>query len=198
MDTWKSDAVPACQRGPETLLGLCAPFLINAFIFIGCMAEVWKRETNGANKQAHCILNICNLLARIGLISSKHATASQNWTTTGKILPSFRCFYFYCNVFFFNCDFQVTHFCTCHSQVFYYNDVIMSAMASQITSLTIVYSTVYSGADQRKHQSSASLAFVRGIYRWPVNSPHKGPVTRKMFLFDDIIMCGMCYWDLFR
>ena len=57
----------------------------------------------------------------------------------------------------------------------------MCAMASQITSLTIVYSTVYSGVDQRKNQSSASLAFVRGIHRWPVNSPHKWPVTRKMF-----------------
>ena len=57
----------------------------------------------------------------------------------------------------------------------------MGAMASQITSLTIVYSTVYSGADQRKHQSSASLAFVRGIHRWLVNSPHKCPVTRKCF-----------------
>ena len=55
----------------------------------------------------------------------------------------------------------------------------MSAMAYQITSLTIVYSTVYSGTYQRKHQSSASLAFVRGIHRWPANSPHKGPVTRK-------------------
>ena len=55
----------------------------------------------------------------------------------------------------------------------------MSAMASQITSLTIVYSTVYTGADQRKHQSSASLAFVRGIHRWPVNSPHKGPVNEE-------------------
>ena len=64
----------------------------------------------------------------------------------------------------------------------------MSFMASQITSLTIVYSTVYSGADQRKHQSSASLAFVRGIHRGPVNSPHKWPVTRKMFPFDDVIM----------
>ena len=70
----------------------------------------------------------------------------------------------------------------------HYNDVIMSAMASQITSLTIVYSTVYSGANQRKHQSSASLAFVRGIHRGPVNSPHKGPVARKIFPFDDIIM----------
>ena len=57
-----------------------------------------------------------------------------------------------------------------------------------MNSLTIVYSTVYSGADQRKHQSSASLAFVRGIHRWPVNSRHKRPVTRKMFLLDDVIM----------
>ena len=65
----------------------------------------------------------------------------------------------------------------------------MSAIASQTTSLTIVYSTVYPGADQSKHQSSsASLAFVWGIHRWPVNSPHKWPVTRKMFPFDDVIM----------
>ena len=64
----------------------------------------------------------------------------------------------------------------------------MGAAASQITSLTIVYSTVYSGAEQWKHQSSVSLAFVRGIHRGPVNSPHKWPVTRKMFPFDDVIM----------
>ena len=61
-------------------------------------------------------------------------------------------------------------------------------MASEITSLTIVYSTVNSGADQRKHQSSLVLAFVWGIHRWPANSPHKWPVTRKMFQFDDVIM----------
>ena len=70
----------------------------------------------------------------------------------------------------------------------HHNDVIMSAVASQITSLTIVYSTVYSGTDQSKHQRSASLAFVWGIHRWPVNSPHKRPVTRKVFPFDDVIM----------
>ena len=70
----------------------------------------------------------------------------------------------------------------------HYNDAIMGSTASQITSLTIVYSTVYSGVDQRKQQSPASLAFVRGIHRSPVNSPHKGPVTRKMFPFDDVIM----------
>ena len=64
----------------------------------------------------------------------------------------------------------------------------MGEIASQITSLDIVYSTVYSGADQSKHQSSASLAFVWGIHRGPVNSPHKWPATRKMFPFDDVIM----------
>ena len=75
-----------------------------------------------------------------------------------------------------------------HVNQTHYTDVIMTEWASQITSLTIVYSAVYSGADQRKHQSSASLAFVRGIHRRPVNSPRKGPVTRKMFPFDDVIM----------
>ena len=64
----------------------------------------------------------------------------------------------------------------------------MGAMASQITSLTIVYSAVYSEADHRKHQSSALLAFVQEIHRRPVNFPHKWPVTRKMFPFDDVIM----------
>ena len=60
----------------------------------------------------------------------------------------FMCWY---NLFFWLLPFSRNH----------YSDVIMSAVASQITSLTIVYSIVHSGADQRKHQSSASLAFVR-------------------------------------
>ena len=83
----------------------------------------------------------------------------------------------------FTCNGSILWFSQWH-----YNDVIMSVMASQITSLTIVYSTLYSGADQRKYQSSASLAFVWGKHQWPVNSPHKGPVTRKIFPFDDVIM----------
>ena len=74
------------------------------------------------------------------------------------------------------------------SDIAHYNDVIMGTMASQIISLNIVYSTVYSGTDERKPQSSASLAFLRGIHRSPVSSPHKGPVTWKMFPFDDVIM----------
>ena len=74
--------------------------------------------------------------------------------------------------------------------VVHYNDVIMGAIASQITSLTIVFSTVYSDGDQRKHQSSASPGHwpLCGDHRGPVNSPPKWPVTRKMFPFDDIIM----------
>ena len=66
--------------------------------------------------------------------------------------------------------------------ILHYNDVIM------ISSVSMVYSTFCSGADQRKHQSFASLAFVRGIHRWLLNSPYKGPVTREMFPFDDVIM----------
>ena len=77
----------------------------------------------------------------------------------------------------------------------HYSHVIIGAMASQITGLTIVYSTVYSGLDQWKYQSSASLASVRGVHRWPLNSPHKWPVTRKMFPFDDVIILSHTHTD---
>ena len=78
-----------------------------------------------------------------------------------------------------------------------YCDVIIGAMAPQIAILTIVYATVHSGINKRKHQSSVSLAFVREIHRWPVNSPHKWPVTRKMIPFDDIIR-NMQSWNIFK
>ena len=80
---------------------------------------------------------------------------------------------------------QIRKLCMSH---FHYDDVIMGAMASQIISLAIEYSTVCSAADQRKHQSSTSMAFLKGINRWSVNSPHKRPVTRKMFPIDYVIM----------
>ena len=88
---------------------------------------------------------------------------------------------------------QLTHYTDSvsmpwHHHDNHYDDVIMTMLASQITSLIVVYSIVYSGVNQRKHQSSASLAFVREIHRGPVNFPHKWPVTRKMFPFDDVIM----------
>ena len=87
-----------------------------------------------------------------------------------------------------------------YTKLYHYNDVIVGAMASPITSLTFVYSTVYSGADQSKHQSSASLAFVWGIHQGPMNSPHKWPVTRKMFPFDDVIILsrGPIHWGTIR
>ena len=77
-------------------------------------------------------------------------------------------------------------------QEWHYSGVIMGAMASQITSLAIVYPTVYSSAHQRKYQSSALLAFARGVHRLQVNSPHKWTVTRKMFPFDDV---NMFVWE---
>ena len=73
----------------------------------------------------------------------------------------------------------------------HYWDVKMGAIASQNTCLTIVHSTIDSGA-YRREKKSASLAFVRGIHLWPVKFPHKWPVTRKIFPFDDIIMTR---WD---
>ena len=103
--------------------------------------------------------------------------------------------------------FQIIGNCTVVWSIFFwlapkkhYDDVIIGAIVFQITSLTIVYSTVYSRADQSKHQSSASLAFVWGIHRGPVNSPHKWPVTRKMFPFDEVIMKYQCsgYWPIVR
>ena len=66
---------------------------------------------------------------------------------------------------------------------FHYSNIIMVLMVSQIIGLSIVYS----GAERMKHQNCASLAFVDGIHRRPVNSPHKEPVTPKIFPIDDII-----------
>ena len=77
---------------------------------------------------------------------------------------------------------------TVYSWKCHYSDAMISAMASEIHGVSTVYSRLCSGVDQRKHQSSASLAFVRGLHRRPVSSPHKGLVTRKMFPFDDVIV----------
>ena len=75
----------------------------------------------------------------------------------------------------------------CYDEL-YYSDVIMGAMASQITSLTIVYSTVCSGADQRKTSKLRVTGLCEGNSSVTGEFPHKGPVTRKMFSFDDVIM----------
>ena len=87
---------------------------------------------------------------------------------------------------------QTTSHTTQQRQI-HYSDVIMNTMASQTTGVSNICSAVSSGADQRKYQSSASLAFVRGIHRLPKDSPHKGPITRKMF---DLMAswCKICTW----
>ena len=72
----------------------------------------------------------------------------------------------------------------CNELKLHYNDVILSAMTFQITGVSIVCSIVCSGADQRKHKSSASLAFVRGIHWWPVSSPNTCPITLHFPLLD--------------
>ena len=114
---------------------------------------------------------------------------------TSSIENNFICFYVSCGISNKNTIVHQTPVTNTFILIWisgHYGDVIMGTMASQITSLTIVYSTVYSDADQRKHQRSASLAFVRWIHLGPVNSPHKWPVTRKMFPFDDVIMVYVC------
>ena len=70
----------------------------------------------------------------------------------------------------------------------HYSDVMMRVKVFQVIGVLIVCSIVRSDADQRKYKNSAPLVFVRRIHRWPVDSPHKGPVTRKMFPFDDVII----------
>ena len=75
-----------------------------------------------------------------------------------------------------------------HYTCSHYSDVIMSMMASHTTGILVVYWNVCSGADKKNTKAPRHLAFVRGIHRWTVSTPHQGPVTRKMFPFDNVIM----------
>ena len=128
-------------------------------------------------------------LASFIYLSSKLYLYLQGWTE-----PVVRCFYRtvfwlpgnYVESYFFHSQ---RHRFTRHPwKQLHYSDVIVSPMASWVTGVSSVYLTVWSGVDQWKQQSSASLAPVRGIHRWPGNSSHKGPVTRIMFPFDDVIV----------
>ena len=82
--------------------------------------------------------------------------------------------------------------CTLNHKPTHYCVVIMNAMASQITGVSIVYSTVCADADPKNIKPPRYWPFVRGIHRWPVDSPHKGPVTWKLFPLDDVIMTIRC------
>ena len=120
-------------------------------------------------------------LTRVWCISSCNRACWLVW------LPYYQ-YYYYCHHHHHHYHHRHHHHHCYFCHYCHYSDIRMGAAASQITSLTIVHWTVYSDADQTKHQSSASLAFVWGIHRGPVNSSHKWPVTRKMFPFDDVIM----------
>ena len=130
---------------------------------------------DGVTSKSMHLIALCMKLA--------HFHDNSKWTKIAFMYLDF------VTAFLWNVQYQTE--CTCVSRPCVYkvdySDAIMSTIASQITSLTIVYSTVYSGADQRKHHPP-SLAFVREIYWWLVNSPHNGPVTWEMFPFDDVIM----------
>ena len=137
--------------------------------------------------------------------NSHRSVGLRPWRRTGNFLLIFLQFYVY--DLRFKAWGPTTFWLSCKhwlliqnkaTQDCHYSNVIMGDMASQITSISTVCSVVCSGAHQRKHQSSVSLAFVMGIHRWPVDSSHRGPVMRKMFPFDDAIICifyGMyCTW----
>ena len=114
---------------------------------------------------------------KIGLICSLHAQLFQFWYHQGKYQLN------RINTYIWKC-----YLCCINTKRWHYSDVIMRAMASQITGASIVCLNVSSSADQRKHQSSSLQAFVRGVHRWLVDSHHKWPVTRKMFPFDDVTL----------
>ena len=138
------------------------------------------------NKLIISFRNILKLYSNLLLWLTKHTYVIMY--TSWLIYVAFRCSFFYDNLITLRTVGLQNGSWLLFLLYQHYDDVRMDAIASQITSFPIFYSIVYSDADQRKHQSSASLVFVRGIHRGPVNFPHKWPVTRKMFPFDDVIM----------
>ena len=149
-------------------------YLVNCYFnSLGPRDTIWRHRSGSTLGQ---VMACC-------LMAPSHYL-NQYWFTTSK-----------CPLTFIWVQFNKSHQSL---KLAHYGDVIMGAKASQITSLTIVYSAVYSDADQRKYQSSASLAFVWGIHRGPVNSPHKWPVTRKIFPFDDVIMWKITFLKFLR
>ena len=158
--------------------------------FNGCSIEVWKWKNDciphfadywkhASKRSPSCfLLNLTQISS-----GCSHCTSTPRWFTWKSV---------YCVDLSSGSVKRYMHEGVARLCYMHYDDVIMDSIASQITSLMIVYSTVHSGTDQRKHQSSASLAFVWEIHRWPVNFPHKWPVTRKMFPFDDVIMSWLC------
>ena len=164
---------------PKTHFGIVKSFW-NCTVLLSCSLQKWRRFDNWNGYFTKKTLQ--DLYTRWASMRggvpywnnsqslwSRHGTEYQYKSDQGRISVSFMDFVDWVRLW-----------------SWHYSDVIMGGAIS--SRITIVYSTVYSGANQRKHRGSESLAFVRGIHRWLVNSPHKGPVTRKMFPFDDVIM----------
>ena len=142
---------------------------------------------------AYCAHAECCLLSRLACISRTNSRVASDLRRGDTLVTSLKCsssFSILCLTILFTLVSSI-------SFEPHYNDVIMLTMASQITSHKIFYSTAYLGTDKRKHQSSASLAFVQGIHWWPANSPHKGPVTQKISPFDDVIMGHLVQSNLY-
>ena len=168
-----------CRQATSHHLGQCWPRSLSPY---GVTRPQWVLIMKGIEWFAEGLLIRNNFY--IHLISMHlhiEISLSQLWNT--RVTFHKLCFFHNSNSLenFFCCSlitslWTTTNLFRCN----HYNDVIMSTMTSHITSLTIVYSTVYSGTDQRKHQSSASLTFVQWIHRWPVNSPHKWPVMQNL------------------
>ena len=77
--------------------------------------------------------------------------------------------------------------------IYHYTDVTMNAMASQITGLSIVYSNICPGADQRKHQTSTPLTFVRGIHRFPAQRASNAENVSIWWRHHDICVCKLSH-----
>ena len=110
---------------------------------------------------------------------------SWGWWSETPSLPLWRHSNAYCHAGRFPGMWQHSHiiFTWCITMTSQWARLRLKSPASRLFTQPFIQ-----GVDHRKHQSSASLAFVRGIHRGPVNSPHKWSVTRKMFPFDDVIM----------
>ena len=161
-----------------------------AFMFsLICIINGWVNIGEAGDLRCHC--THCDVIVMEHVYWHKVQQSIKwnqiNWPEQESLNNEFHCWCSICIAPQYYAWPSATH---------HYDAVIMGAMASQITSLTSVYSIIYSDADQGKHQSSASPAFVWGIHRGSVNSPHKWPVTRKMFPFDDVIMMSIrcCVW----
>ena len=180
------NSCPFCSGRPECVnvqLAICQS--INLQISSRTCWMTFQYFTDILSK-AFFLLNACNVISYwLGAYTKWSLLISYCSGGHGVAIISIK--------LFFN-DFYFSLLCSyCTVLLSHYSDIIMSVMASQIVCLT-----VYSGADQRKHHSSVSLAFVWGIHWWPVNFLHKGPVTRKMFPIDDIIMSWkLSYFNLY-